>query len=60
MKKEAGQGWRFPFKSFVAHYFADGVSLCGKWKYYARLEKAREDCVKCPICMRKEAIKNGR
>lgn len=57
----AKEGWGFTGTSRKAHYFREGMSLCGKWGFRspnAPLEPdngpSRDDCVACRRALDRE------
>ena len=46
------EGWSDkPIGAIYAHYFVDGVSLCGQWKWQGELEPDRKRCNDCVMCL---------
>ena len=60
-KEGQKEGWGFPGGSRKAHYFVDGVSLCGKWGFYFGLLEQGNDTSpdNCPTCIKKLAKRKG-
>jgi hypothetical protein len=59
--KERKEGWAYPYRSKKAHYFVNGVSLCGKYRYSVDSHLMRNllpasaffDKELCQICLKK-------
>jgi len=52
-KKVAKEGWGWPANSRKAHYFVDGLSLCGRWGYFGEVEQGNDDSPdNCAVCKR--------
>jgi hypothetical protein len=54
------RGWGFPGASRKAHYFVNGMALCGKWMYTGHLEadqgkSSPDDCAACRRALAKAA-----
>jgi hypothetical protein len=46
-------GWLMAFGMNVAHYYADGVSLCGRWLSTTRDTPAPASAERCAPCVEK-------
>ncbi len=54
------EGWGFPAKSRKAHYFVDGISLCGKWMFFGELEQGNDNSPdNCATCKKKLLKRKG-
>jgi len=49
------QGWGWPLNSRKAHYFVDGIALCGSWMFLGSKLDDSSACSKddCAACRRK-------
>ena len=56
---EKQEGWGWPLNSRKAHYFRDGLALCGKWMFFGppdgnQKEYSSDDCKACSRKREKE------
>ena len=50
------QGWGWPLNSKKAHYFYEGLAMCGRWMFFGAVEQGNdESCDNCAACKKKLA-----
>jgi hypothetical protein len=53
------EGWGFPMLSKKAHFFRNGISVCGRWMFMGKLDaetgvRSPDDCKACTKKVLKE------
>jgi hypothetical protein len=57
---ETNEGWGWPIRTKKAHYFKNGVSLCGKWGFGGAVEQSNDNSPdNCKACRKKLAQKDS-
>jgi hypothetical protein len=55
-----GEGWSTFHAAHAAHYFVQGVSLCGRFKFWAEPDGNPEGMRHCKECEKKVKVREER